>query len=615
MGSNIFTAFDRESGQPSSQQPHPTSHGVAGPSPGPSSRPRGLTGDSFISQRSGTGPSSRPPSGLQRDDSRQHSRPSSRRPSNASSQHPPVTSPRVIVRQASLQHMGRPASPPTQQLPAPPSAQESTYPAPIRRQHSDSNASSKRPPRDYPSPGVKRNSNQGVPANGDPARDRQLDRSQSSRITSSPSGTLKKAVSHQSLLKRVPFSPSEPSPSPASPELDKRHKGRGAYPQPRIPVPAVPLRHSNSSATLNENNVNVVEKRTSSSSRKRLFSGSSICRSAAPRETKEKERDDDAVSMFSMKSENDFLSGSFFQPWGSTQPSHPSFWEEPPPEASPASPARSTTSLAPVSPTLGRLDLNTRDAPPISFTSPTLTSGARSRGFSVRSTTTMASVNTDCDGESIKSGHTSDLRSFHRSNTVTTPRSNQPSSRPRTATASSSNSSKRPRDRPSTAGENKVTLEQSYFAAPTPPVMASLPPPPRPKARATIVTLPEDSPAKPVVVPTPSVVSLPPPPRRPRAAISYEKAIHRRSIMKKPSFLEISDDDDTDDDDDFIVTKTNTVRLFEYLSGGSSLGHTQDRGQRPPPIDSILPSRPPPPVRSESFLDFARESFDTARSD
>jgi len=59
-----------------------------------------------------------------------------------------------------------------------------------------------------------------------------------------------------------------------------------------------------------------------------------------------------------------------------------------------------------------------------------------------------------------------------------------------------------------------------------------------------------------------------------RAKISVEKALHRRSIARKPSFLDINDDTDEDDSDG--------------LQDGSMHG---------------------------SFLDLARESFDSVRTE
>lgn len=69
--------------------------------------------------------------------------------------------------------------------------------------------------------------------------------------------------------------------------------------------------------------------------------------------------------------------------------------------------------------------------------------------------------------------------------------------------------------------------------------MTSLPPPPRPRQRSQLTYPTERS------NPAPSFSSSVAKPSRSKTTI--EKGIHRRSIIKKPSFLEI-DDDDTDSD-------------------------------------------------------------------
>lgn len=71
-----------------------------------------------------------------------------------------------------------------------------------------------------------------------------------------------------------------------------------------------------------------------------------------------------------------------------------------------------------------------------------------------------------------------------------------------------------------------------------------------------------------------------------RRPISMEKVMHRRSITRKPSFLEIDDDTDRDADGDI------------------------DR------VDAIVPQTTTiaPAIQTDSFLDFARESFDSACS-
>ncbi|CAA7265943.1 unnamed protein product [Cyclocybe aegerita] len=82
-----------------------------------------------------------------------------------------------------------------------------------------------------------------------------------------------------------------------------------------------------------------------------------------------------------------------------------------------------------------------------------------------------------------------------------------------------------------------------------------------------------------------------------RSKSSVERAMHRRSIMRKPSFLEIEDDSDQEDIEDVVLVRPGSSGLVGGLV------------------------RPPPSVGEEveevsaSFLDLARESFETARSE
>jgi len=112
--------------------------------------------------------------------------------------------------------------------------------------------------------------------------------------------------------------------------------------------------------------------------------------------------------------------------------------------------------------------------------------------------------------------------------------------------------------------------------APSSPGFVSLPPPPRSRRPPTI--------SKASVGPeVPTLKPLSPPPR---ARILNKKpsseSNRRTSLMRKPSFLDI--------DDDLEVKK-------------------------PPPPPLPLPLPVPPLHREDSFLDLARESLDTIRSD
>lgn len=110
---------------------------------------------------------------------------------------------------------------------------------------------------------------------------------------------------------------------------------------------------------------------------------------------------------------------------------------------------------------------------------------------------------------------------------------------------------------------------------PSPPILMSLPPPPRrTKSRTSSVSSHAQSDA---------VSPLSPPPRRVlRPKVSAEKRMHRQSLLRKPSFLDIDDEGDRDHSPPSVVTR-----------------------QRPPAMVT----------RQHSFLDLTRESFDSMRSD
>ncbi|KAJ7246320.1 hypothetical protein B0H12DRAFT_1220575 [Mycena haematopus] len=100
--------------------------------------------------------------------------------------------------------------------------------------------------------------------------------------------------------------------------------------------------------------------------------------------------------------------------------------------------------------------------------------------------------------------------------------------------------SDRPSIRSSATSEGDVYYNQPLPPQPpSPPVLMSLPPPPRrTKSRTTSLSRSQSE----VITP------LSPPPRRNlRPKISVEERMHRRSIMRKPSFLDIDDEFDKDD--------------------------------------------------------------------
>ncbi|CAL1694946.1 unnamed protein product [Somion occarium] len=164
--------------------------------------------------------------------------------------------------------------------------------------------------------------------------------------------------------------------------------------------------------------------------------------------------------------------------------------------------------------------------------------------------------------------------------------------------------------RPATAQplSSPPTTPTTITASPERPITV-LPPPPRPRARVSHEEQSEQEPeslSKRASV-TP-IHPLSPPPRRktsrtmiladdsdhrsqhstrPPSAFETQKIMHRRSLMKKPSFLEISDEDDDEDDGSGTYSGRD----------GTTLGSVS-------------------PIMESSFLDLDRgNSFDSVRSD
>ncbi|KAH6916953.1 hypothetical protein BKA70DRAFT_1251006 [Coprinopsis sp. MPI-PUGE-AT-0042] len=541
----------------------------------PSMRPRGLTENGMVHKagffvQPNPKPAPHPPPAMQ--------------PTPPSSSKP--LSPRVIVRQASAQRLNSPpaAPPPRHGLPAPPSKspRPDAEPGPYRLAPSHSTTSSTisftssvssvenlQPLSPVTTPErPRRTSNRSffssateVCKNGTAER--------SAPVLASPPMSLKKALSHQSLRRRV--SPS--TGGTATPESEKTPSKRG-FPHPRIPLPPLPslsLRSISANASSPaDQSTSSQDKRVSSASstggrRRRLFSGSS---SRRPSTSNSARGDDDAQSIFSVQSDQDmYINSSPFRPWVSTQAS-PSHWEDAKPDTAPNSPVRTFSSFA---------TQQTQTSPSGLTLSPFRkgeVSLPRARGMSIRSSDTVFS---DHDPELPIRG-AEPTRQFQRSNTLSSrnkgelTRRTTEVSRPSTAQPAYQAQPAEPLYHGPPEAAVPDPIEQTFTPSSSPPpvVIRSLPPPPR-RARPA-------PPPEPDSVPSPApvkAVALPPRPPRRRANTtkSIEKGIHRRSIMRKPSFLDI--DDESEDED-------------VSIPPGSDIG--------------------------DSFIDFARESFDTVRS-
>ncbi|KAG6885267.1 hypothetical protein C0993_003957 [Termitomyces sp. T159_Od127] len=389
-----------------------------------------------------------------------------------------------------------------------------------------------------------------------------LDTSNRGRL-SPPSHTLNKAMSHQSLKRRPPPTSSVPVPPPELlAPLKAPHKQRSFH-HPKFSLPPLSPTRSNTSSGL-QSSTPIIDSQTNAEHRrggaggfslpvrKRLFSTGSSSRrpSTSPSIVPE----DDNRSVFSVRSVPDHSIGTaIIKPLGQPlSPNHKSsFWDEVSfPDQMPPGPRTITREYTPqqiMSPAEMAKLEANVDDSKISDTSSL-------QEFSLPFTSITAMMSSDGDRETFAAETTL---------TSTDPVAFKPMSRS-TSLVRKGLSSPQLSERPSTSHVNMATPTISERSSPVSslhsPSMTSLPPPPRRvRPRATFV---DDS----------NTPSLPPPPSRKsvRSKISVEKTLQRRSIMRKSSFLEIDDNSDEDTD-----------------------------------IESM--NEPP----SGSFLDLARESFDT----
>jgi len=538
----------------------------------PKIRARGMT-DGGSTQKAGFFVRDPPPSRKL-----SHTSPSS----NTSSQNSPI-SPKVIIRQASVSRLQTPPSaPPTQRLPPPPSQAEeptsSQLPG-VAYQIQSALSSSL-------SLGSMTSSAVGAPYGVQDHERFISDRGRASQrhkpdnfvgptqkeSKSAPGSlrTLKKSNSHQMLSRRNNHTSQSATPE-ASPEATSRKQRSLAH--PRLPIPHIPLSARPSSASNATIFPSLPEfgqtptsdsRKRSSSGRRRLFSGSSISKLSLSQQTSN--RDDDTLSTFSLRSDRDLHLG-FHNSCLSTKGTRPSssFWEEAS-DYMPGSPVRSPSEYTPQvimsREELARLEESVENTPPAY--------SSRSRGFSVLSESTMAS---DYDKDS----------DFSPVGLSPPPPATRPNSKQMQIWMSSnsfpakpSSILSQPNSPPpsilSTADDHHEGAMQtkSPTLSPQTLVMTSLPPPPR-RRRPTLIS--EADLSDPTSPPFSSHFSLIQKSSSMRSKFTVEKTLHRQSVMRKPSFLDIGDDSDQETESE----------IDELVTG--------------------------------SFLDLARESFDTIRSE
>ncbi|KIK70751.1 hypothetical protein GYMLUDRAFT_51959 [Collybiopsis luxurians FD-317 M1] len=453
-------------------------------------------------------------------------------------------SPRVIVRQPSVQRMGLPVSaPPNQQLPPPPTAVniEDEDVDPLRFSNSASSSSTSL-----------RSSRDGGLANQhyiprQKARESGVRPAAVEDLTESlhKARTLKKAVSQQSLSKAASStSISVTTQLPPENAPDKGPRKQRSFHHPRIPLPPMPLSLKHQSSGSAATSDGAESKRASvgspTPSRKRLFSGSSMRR---PSTSQESVGDDDFRSVFSVEREKP----SSFSPKTAFSTTKSSFWDEGYSDTLPGSPtAVSTFDYTP------QQIMSPAEMLKLEAVVQKSLSSSRPREISRGSTSTFAS------------------NSNSASSTPIAPRLLNPQPSPTRSNSMGSGGVVTPRlPRPSTA--NSLTL--STMNNTLSPDFVSLSPPPRSRSRRPQPTLDISS-----LTPEAPLKALSPPPRNKTVTkkLSSEKVDRRSSLMRKPSFLDIDDD-----------------ATFEK--------------SRPPPV--------PPAFQADSFLDLARESLDSARSE
>ncbi|KAF5352718.1 hypothetical protein D9756_006003 [Leucocoprinus leucothites] len=313
------------------------------------------------------------------------SRPSSRPPSggrttpNQLGSAAPINKTQTITRQASIQRLQPPMAPPTHDLPPPPSkvteepSLEDELDVPVACNSSMSlssssisfvsSVSSSRELVGYLDPSRRQDTDlenwsfvTSLRPEAEADTNSILSATKLSSEISSPSRALKKTPSHYSLSKRP--SPTQPvAPVSAEPPLDAPKVLRKQRSHHRLGIPPISLgfKHGHTVSASTPSSPQLSEpqappmldpRRGSGTShasvpvipvRKRVFSGSSLRRPSTSSGAPTPANEDDARSLFSLRSDHEFFTNaSPFKPWPTNMSTLGSFWEDHPP-----SPARS----------------------------------------------------------------------------------------------------------------------------------------------------------------------------------------------------------------------------------------------------------------------------------
>lgn len=429
--------------------------------------------------------------------------------------------------------------------------------------------------------------------------------------------TLKKPPSQQSLRRAASGSSSISSKTATSPDASENKKQRNSQ-QSRLPMPTLSLSIRTSFVSTPSHPRNGDPTSPSSISeqrrpRKRLFSNSQ-----RPSTSTCVSREDDSSSVLSLRSEHDSMRTPY-KSWAVTRnyskPS-PSFWDEGA-DTTPSSPAVDYQPQAIMSrDELAKLDASVSNRETESPMDSRFPFPSVSRPEVVHHEPSRVALSPP---PSTKPGRRS-ARSSDMTLASSTSRSGRPR-RPFTADPLVRVGSKET-EIGATESRRRVASSAATHLD-TIPDATSLPPPPRPRiisgssvwstsTTSTLIQSPVEQPSSSkgktlerpsTTISSPlqldasgnggSLIATRPVPRshttsRGKSRTSgLEMAIHRRSIMRKPSFLEIDGESDQDSEPE-MVEKRDSLLL----------------NMKPPSIDISSKT-------GESFLDFARESFDT----
>jgi hypothetical protein len=504
--------------------------------------------------------------------------------SHAYNEAPSSKSPKVIVRQPSVPRIHpAPTAAPTQRLPPPPIPRTEDL-STSRVLASSSAISYTSPSGGIPAQSAHQHSGKGFGNMHESDADSVISFAQIADSRCPPQ-TLKKSISHNSLKSRHTHAASSTSNAkyPEDVSTDKGTRKPRIFPHPRLPIPPIPLsvRPSTSPglttfpSTSESGQSPVSNKRASqfSTSRRRLFSNSSRLSTS----NSAMSREDDTQSVFSLRSDVD-AHLSHFKPWLTTPKSNsaPSFWDEERSDHIPNSPIVPAQDFAPQS-IISPADVEKLEAT-VENHLPERSSGSRPRGFSILSASTVFSdfsITEDVDSLAPVtlsppplSRASSKQMSVHES-----PIRRGRQSRPGSPALSNffddrNNPGVVPVEPFPVANARSPVMRPS----PAPNVgMMSLPPPPRRGRKATLVShpdIPEMTVAPPIATTLPLTIHKSSSIRSNSKTIVDKPHPSRQTLMRKPSFLDIDDEPDPENDRDLMT---------------------------------------------DSFLDLARESFDTTR--